>query len=144
MRALQLISLVAPLLARQTPPKMMRNYAVNIMSFIMMIFGGVFLLAALFVFTGKQLGFDIAFLVIAGIMFVPACIQYLRSLFKEKVTQEDTEQKEVVDPILQILPETVKANPTFVSIIGNIEEHPFGSTAAAAAIGYYLSQEIGD
>lgn len=142
MRALSLISLAAPILARQAPAVVTGRYKGSAIIWLSFSAAFIALLTSAIIFAGSNWSYDLAFLGAGLLLLLPGLILLAKNMIDRQKKKQSRKSLAQSDPIMEALPDLIKTNPAFSSLVQNIQAHPVGSTAAAAALGYLLSQEL--
>lgn len=132
---------LAPLILKARSRRPVKRLAGVALSITLIFLASVFLMIAGFVWVMKSFGAEFGFLALGILFLVLASVVYFVALAsKEKPISADPEINS--DLLVQYLPEEMKNDPRILAVIENIKEHPVGSTAAAVALGFIISNLI--
>lgn len=132
---------LAPLILRARNRRPGKRQAGVIISIGLMSLSGFFLLISGFVWISKIYGTEYGFLALAIVFFLVANIVYFSPRAKT-AQQEDIEAQLSADPLSHYIPDELKNDPRIQSFIDRVQDHPMGSTAAAASLGFILSTQL--
>ena len=135
------LTFIAPLLVkapRKNPAAVLSGFAAM---GLLVALGSLALIIGIWYVIALRIGVDVAWLAVGAIMLVGAFILF-QSL-KVPVKQREPVAYDIkTDPIGELIPDELLKDPIIAKVLGQINEHPMGSMAAATALGTLVGQEL--
>lgn len=142
---LRYASLLAPLLfGASRSPASQESLARLILAYMLVFFGIIFGLVALFIWAVESVGLMFGCAVMC-ILMVSAGALILMVRDRKTVASPGVPSNVEDDPLAKHIPDTLKDDPRIQQVLAKIGDNPVAATAGAVTVGMLLSRElIGD
>lgn len=145
MSLFKVITLVAPLALRGTNKPTATMVLERSLAATLGLFGATAFLIAGFVYLNRVTNLEIAFLALSSVLITLSALIFYKSNRQARAKRKASSINGRKESMTDNLPDAVKEDPLFKSIVGKIEEHPIPSTLAALTLGLALANEfLGD
>ncbi len=141
MRLNSALATLVPFLLKGPAKRPIQGALISALAITLIGIGSIFLLTALYIWLDAEYGAVLATASIGAILIFVSAILILRP----RGATLRTSTKAETDFLVQALPEDVRKDPTFQSVINQIDKHPLTATLGALSLGIAIAhQNFGD
>ncbi len=114
----------------------------SFLALVLFAFGGLTLIAALFVIITTYFGAAVGFFSVSSIFFLSGLLLAMRVKKQTGVTSGRVAAVQTSDPLASLIPAQLIEDPSVARLVKQISENPITTTAAAAGIAMLLTREF--
>ena len=141
MRLIPALTALAPFLVKGPAKRPIQEALLSLLAITLIGVGSVFLLIALYIWLEADYGAVVATASVGTLLILVSVVLLLRP----KGTKLGIPAKAETDILVKSLPEDVRKDPVFLSVLKQVDEHPLTATLGALSLGIVIAhQYFGD